>query len=271
MPDSDWPQCWGAVGQCPLSLGGNGHKLKAGGSVSTEKHFFTVRMTDTGYPGRLWSPWRCSEAIWDKVWAICSQWPCFSREVGQDNPQRSLPTSAIVWFCEDDEQLCLLPILCPFRDWQSNHLWATQREEANRTSTFLVGCQAKPQPFWISALGSFKPRAKAGQATSHLHSVAYGVLAWQDVLGRTRTHIKETLIRAVVEGQIANRWELFALYLLNCGFGLVWRGLNNINFHTSGRQYLCHPKYLCQKSSVLTLWLQGCFSLCYSLNQVSNY
>lgn len=35
-----------------------------------ETLFFTVRMTNhigTGYPGRLWSPWQCSEAIWDEV------------------------------------------------------------------------------------------------------------------------------------------------------------------------------------------------------------
>lgn len=36
---------------------------------------------------------------------------------------------------------------------------------------------------------------------------------------------------------------------------------NDINFHTSGWQALCYTKYCCWKSSVLTLWLEGCFSL----------
>ena len=31
--------------------------------------------------------------------AACSRWPCFGRRVGLDDPQRSLPTRTILWFC----------------------------------------------------------------------------------------------------------------------------------------------------------------------------
>jgi len=30
----------------------------------------------------------------------CCRWPCFGRRVGLDDPQRSLPTPTILWFCE---------------------------------------------------------------------------------------------------------------------------------------------------------------------------
>jgi len=31
--------------------------------------------------------------------ATCSRWPCFGRVVGPDDPQRSLPSPTILWFC----------------------------------------------------------------------------------------------------------------------------------------------------------------------------
>jgi len=30
----------------------------------------------------------------------CCRWPCFGRRVGLDDPQRSLPTPNILWFCD---------------------------------------------------------------------------------------------------------------------------------------------------------------------------
>ena len=59
----------------------------------------------TGCPGRLWSflLWRYSRPAWTGSCAACCRWPCFSRGVGLDDPQR--------WWC------CLvLPVLsavCP--------------------------------------------------------------------------------------------------------------------------------------------------------------
>ena len=60
------------------------------------------RGTGTGFPGRLWSLllWRYSRPTWTRSYATCCRWPCFGRGVGLDDPQRSLPTPNILWFCE---------------------------------------------------------------------------------------------------------------------------------------------------------------------------
>ena len=59
------------------------------------------RSPGTGCPGRLWSLllWRYSRPAWIRSCAACCRWPCFGRRVGLDDPQRSLPTPAILWFC----------------------------------------------------------------------------------------------------------------------------------------------------------------------------
>ena len=60
------------------------------------------RSPGTGCPGRLWSLllWRYSSPAWTRSCAACCRWPCFGRRVGLDNPQRSLPTPTILWFCD---------------------------------------------------------------------------------------------------------------------------------------------------------------------------
>ena len=60
------------------------------------------RSTGTGCPGRLWSLllWRYSRPAWTRSCAVCCRWPCFSRRIGLDDPQRSLPTPTILWFCD---------------------------------------------------------------------------------------------------------------------------------------------------------------------------
>ena len=60
------------------------------------------RSTGTGCPGRLWSLLlrRCSRPSWTRSCAACCRWPCFGRGVGLDDPQRSLPTLNILWFCD---------------------------------------------------------------------------------------------------------------------------------------------------------------------------
>ena len=57
--------------------------------------------TGTGCPGRLWSLllWRYWRPTWTSSSTACCRWPCFSRRVGLDDPQRSLPTPTILWFC----------------------------------------------------------------------------------------------------------------------------------------------------------------------------
>jgi len=45
-----------------------------------------------------------SKAIWRGSCTTCSKWPCLSREVGPDYLQRSLPTSAILWFGDSVNQ-----------------------------------------------------------------------------------------------------------------------------------------------------------------------
>ena len=58
--------------------------------------------TGTDCRERLWILllWRYSRPVWRRSCAACSRWPCFSRGVGQGDPQRSLPAPNILWFCE---------------------------------------------------------------------------------------------------------------------------------------------------------------------------
>ena len=58
--------------------------------------------TGTGCPGRLWSLplWKYSKPSWMRSCAACCRWPCFGRGGGLDDPQRSLPTPNILWFCD---------------------------------------------------------------------------------------------------------------------------------------------------------------------------
>ena len=60
------------------------------------------RSTGTGCPGRFWSLllWRYSRPAWTRSCAACCRWPCFVRGFGLDDPQRSLPTPNILWFCD---------------------------------------------------------------------------------------------------------------------------------------------------------------------------
>ena len=59
------------------------------------------RSPGTGRPGRLWILllWRYSKPAWTRSCAACCRWPCFIRGVVLDDPQRSLPTPTILWFC----------------------------------------------------------------------------------------------------------------------------------------------------------------------------
>ena len=60
------------------------------------------RSTGTGCPGRLWvlPLWRYWRPAWTRSCAACCRRPCFGRRIGLDDPQRSLPTPNILWFCD---------------------------------------------------------------------------------------------------------------------------------------------------------------------------
>ena len=50
----------------------------------------------------LWSLllWRYSRPTWTRSSTAYCRWPCFGRRVGLDDPQRSLATPTILWFCD---------------------------------------------------------------------------------------------------------------------------------------------------------------------------
>jgi len=60
------------------------------------------RSPGTDCPGRFWSLllWMYSRPAWTRSCAACCRWPCSGRRVGLGDPQRSLPTPTILWFCD---------------------------------------------------------------------------------------------------------------------------------------------------------------------------
>jgi len=91
---------------CPATgQGATGTNWSIGSSSWTwgrSSSFWGWWSTGTGCPERLWILllWRYSRPTWTKSSTACCRWPCFSRGVGLDDPQRSLPTLNILWFCD---------------------------------------------------------------------------------------------------------------------------------------------------------------------------
>ena len=54
--------------------------------------------------------WRYSRPAWTRSCAACCRWPWLGRGVGLDDPQRSLPTPTILWFCEVAVAVELIPL-----------------------------------------------------------------------------------------------------------------------------------------------------------------
>ena len=77
--------------------------------------------TGTGCPGRLWSLllWRYSILAWTSSCAACCRWPCFSRRIGLDDRQWSLPTPTILWFCDLSSIKEQKKLLFPLKLWKS--------------------------------------------------------------------------------------------------------------------------------------------------------
>ena len=92
------------LGELPLRQGAMGTNWGTGSSIWTwgrTSSLWGWRSTGTGWPGGLWILllWRYSRPTWTPSCAACCRWPCFGRRVRLDDPQRSLPTPTILWFC----------------------------------------------------------------------------------------------------------------------------------------------------------------------------
>ena len=91
---------------CPVTAqGAMGTNWSTGSSVWIWRRISSLwgwRSTGTGCPGRLWSLllWRYSRPTWTTSSTTYCRWPCFGRSVGLDDPQRSLPSPTILWFCD---------------------------------------------------------------------------------------------------------------------------------------------------------------------------
>ena len=80
-------------------------------TYNTTSSLWGWRSTGTGCPGRLWSLllWRYSRPAWTRSCAAYCRWSCFGRGFGLDDPQRSLPTPTILWFCDSVRSIWHIP------------------------------------------------------------------------------------------------------------------------------------------------------------------
>ena len=51
---------------------------------------------------------------WTRSCAACCRQPCFGRGLGLDDPQRSLPTPTILWFCDINSYFSELSFTCHY-------------------------------------------------------------------------------------------------------------------------------------------------------------
>ena len=90
--------------------------------LSTLGNLYTCAMlvgTDTATKATP-LPYSFQQICTKGTWIACCRWPCFDREVGLDDPQRSLPTPNILWFCDLDAILNQsYKILMSSPNWQT--------------------------------------------------------------------------------------------------------------------------------------------------------
>ena len=96
---------------CPATgQGAMGTNWSTGSSIWTRGRTSSLwgwQSPGTDCPGRLWILllWRYSRLSWTLSCAACCRWPFFGRGVGLDDPQRSIPTPAILWCCDSVIQI----------------------------------------------------------------------------------------------------------------------------------------------------------------------
>ena len=96
----------GSFQWCPATgQGAMGTNWSLGNSIWTQGRTSSLwgwRSTGTGCPGMLWILllWSYSKPTWTRSCATGCRWPCFGSGVVLNNPQRSLPTPTILWFCD---------------------------------------------------------------------------------------------------------------------------------------------------------------------------
>ena len=189
---------------------------KSGYIFSVNSRIYLCQPED--YPGRLWSLllWRYSRPAWTRSCAACCRWPCFGGGAGLDDPQRSLPTPTILWFC-DSVNHCLV-MKCGTYDCTCRNCVRTEFDETPRCTVGIFqrcwshGCSAILRT--LIALSSFVSRfskeigwpftvpRRQGLRSAFLHSLLPHLLetnpqTWAALLCETHTQQRHRGHRAV--------------------------------------------------------------------------
>ena len=143
---------------CPATgQGATGTDWSRGSSIWTGGRIFSLwgwRSTGTGCPGRLWNLllWRNSRPAWTRSCAVCCRWPCFGRAggVGLDDPQRSLPTPIILWFCDSVILLVVRPLT-----WSSKCFYAFRTWGSEVTPILLVALASQELKSYFISVGLY--------------------------------------------------------------------------------------------------------------------
>ena len=145
---------------CPVTgQGAMGTNWGTGSSVWTwggTSSLWGWRSTGIVCPGRLWSLllWRYSRPAWTRSCAAYCRWHCFGRGVVLDDPQRSLPTPTILWFCDSvilwkglithqRQRIALFSynILGTLNPFFQDTTYIGYKQQRNSASSFLGSCQ----------------------------------------------------------------------------------------------------------------------------------
>ena len=116
------------------------------------------RSTGTCCPEGLWILllWRYINCAWTRSCAVCCRWSCFGRGIGLDDPQRSLPTPNLLWFCgcfPDLLELWWCPLAEVFQcDSSLSSCWRNACQLTRHVDSHLKRkrAQKNPRPFSLS-------------------------------------------------------------------------------------------------------------------------